>query len=587
MIGATTTGEFERFVSRDDAFVRRFELIRLDEPSRAEAIAILGGLQFALEAHHGVAISAAAITAAVDNSLRYLPDRRLPDKAIDLLDQACVRSVSRWLSMSMSTATATASADGGKVEVEDIAAVIAERCRMPLDLVLVDEGQRLEELPRLLGGQVFGQEAAIATVAEVLQRRHGGLKDPRRPICSLLFAGPTGVGKTALARAIAEIIFADSTALARFDMSEYSEKHSIARLLGAPPGYVGHDAEGQLVAALRRRPTSVVLFDEIDKAHSEVLNILLSILDDGTVRDARGATASFRAAIVIMTSNLLADPGDARAAIGFGAGAPAAPDEGSLRTALERSLRPELIGRLDAVVRFEALSETALRAIAEARLGDAVERLLAHGTISTPPRDLHDRILARVSSARYGARDVERLVEAELGAWLAEHRRSIRTAAPGDVIIDNLRGQQRAHVAILVVRGVAANAVGELLYATRTHPAASDLSFLKHAGDGVLAFFGSVAAALEVARSTPAIAGVRQVLHWGEVSRFGDAAPTSSQLDHALEIARLADERLAAHSLLVTGAAGEHLSPTHRQTLASLGGFAHGLGAAVDLLIDA
>jgi len=565
LIGATTPRELDRHLARDDAFMRRFELVRIDEPARAEALEIAGAVAGALADHHQVEVAPAAIDAAVDLSIRYLPDRRLPDKAIDLLDQACVRAVSRWLSLSFSGA---ATAGGGhRVDRDDVAAVVAERCGLPVELVELDQATRLAELDRLLGERIFGQPAAVDAVARALARSYRGLRDPRRPIASFLFAGPTGVGKTAMARAVAELLFDSPAALLRFDMSEYTEQHAVARLLGAPPGYVGHDDEGMLIAALRRRPAAVVLFDEIDKAHPDVLDVLLQLLDDGVVRSARGTEASFREAVVITTCNLLAEPPGRRGAVGFAAAPAGEGGEAELRAALERHLRPELIGRIGQVIRFAALDDQASRRIAARHLQVMVQRLLAQQTVDAPPpAELRERVLGRAVAGRYGGRDLERMVEDELDAWLADRRGPAAEVTSGAVVVDRLGARPRWQGALLLARGVAAAEVAALLRAVEAGPGADDLVFLRHTGDGVLAMFGGAAAALACARG---LAAPRRLLHWGTLDHAAGTAPSGADLDLLLGLGRLRDAALDG-GIVLTAAAADHLDDAGRAALLPL-----------------
>ena len=421
LIGATTTQEYDRHLARDEALARRFELIRIEEPGRGETIAILEGLRVRFEDHHGVAVHDDALEAAVDMSIRYLPERKLPDKAVDLIDQACAQKVLGGLSQRPKDAPAAEEDDDhDQVTRKDIAKIISERCRVPLGLVLQGNRERLDALGRWLGERVLGQKAAIDRVATAIQKSYLGLREPTRPIASFLFVGPTGVGKTETARVLAEHIFGRPEALHRYDMSEYSEKHQIARLIGAPPGYVGHEEEGALTSAVRRRPSAVVLFDEIEKAHPDVLQLLLQILDDGSLTDSRGRRASFRETIIVMTSNLALDVGAGRV-IGFhrgdaAANAPSGGDkDAELRKALQQHLRPELVGRIQAIVPFRSLDAEAATGIAEKILREVLGRLDAHGGAPVVPAEVRARILEQAGSLRFSARDLQRLVEAEIG----------------------------------------------------------------------------------------------------------------------------------------------------------------------------
>ena len=426
LIGATTTQEYDRHLSKDEALARRFQVIRVEEPLRVEAIAILQGLRGRFEGHYGLRVSDEAIEAAVDLSSRYLPERRLPAKAVDLIDQTCAR---RLLGAVSGAADASAAVPPDEVAAEspaaqiarrDIAAIVSERCRIPFNLVNQGDRERILGLPVFLQERVFGQSAAVARIAGMLTKAYSGLKDPRRPIASFLFVGATGVGKTEMARALAEYLFVRAECLHRFDMTEYGEKHQIARLLGAPPGYVGHEDEGQLTSAVRRRPASVVLLDEVEKAHPDVIMLLLQILDEGELTDGHGKRASFREAIIVMTTNLKPDLSRGRP-LGFQRGDDASPDapggepDEALREGLRDRFRPELLGRVGAVVSFRPLDAAAARAIAEKTISAVLARLEAQGGLRALPDEVRARILEQASTLRFGAREIERLVDAEIG----------------------------------------------------------------------------------------------------------------------------------------------------------------------------
>jgi len=554
LIGATTTREFDRYVARDEAFLRRFEVMRLDEPSPAETLTILRRMANELEAHHGLSIDADAIDASISLSVRHMVDRRLPDKAIDLLDQACTRAASRWMSVSLTTA-ANANASGSRVERIDVAAVVARRCGVPIDLVLLDDGERLAKLDSLLSERIIGQTHAVELASNAIKNSYAGLKHPDKPVASLLFVGPTGVGKTAMARGIAELVFSSEEALLRLDMSEYMEKHAVSRLLGAAPGYVGHGEGGQLSASLRARPGMVVLFDEIEKAHPDVLQLLLQILDNGSLRDSRGDDVSFRDAIIVLTSNLTVAPAERE--IGFGRGR-AADDAGNnddkIREQLRGSLKPELLGRLTRVVQFQALPADALARIADKTLQQLLERVLSGEIDAAPPRSLRKTIHAQLASSPFGARDIERLVETEVGRWLTAHRQKDPQAGapivPGAVIVDRLPKGRRTSVALVHIECAADLATPRAEVDRKVHELVDnivgsahgiELRYLQYAARGVLAVFGGVLSAHKVVGDLSE--DWRWVVHWGRIERDTAGHPSGSAIDRLFELARTSEER--------------------------------------------
>lgn len=411
MIGATTTQEYEKYIARQEAFERRFEVLRIEEPSRDEALEVLRGLRTGLETHHSLAIAEEALAAAVDLAIRHLPDRRLPDKALDLLDQACAEVAVPTITPGRFVDAATPRVVTPRV----VARVVATRCALPEALVGLSPAGLVAGLEAHLLARVVGQEEAIGLVSRHLRSALSGVADPRRPVASFLFTGPTGVGKTATAKEIAAHLFGGPEALVTVDLSEYAERHQMARLLGAPPGYVRSDEPGLLPSALRRRPASVVLFDEVEKGHPAVLDLLLQILDEGRLTDGMGRPASFRDAIVVLTSNLTASPAKGRP-VGFGEGqAPASNDAVAV---LARHLRPELLGRIGQVVSFRPLDAAAWPRLVTRLVDEIGERLRRQGR-PVPPADVAAPLLSSLRVAPLGAREVAREVEALVAAWLA------------------------------------------------------------------------------------------------------------------------------------------------------------------------
>ena len=413
IIGATTTEEFRTHIQKDAALERRFGKVQVEEPTPAQAVDILAGLAPRYERYHNVKLPQAALQAAVELSVRYLPGRFLPDKAIDLVDEAC--------------AAVRIRAEREKqpqpvLEPEDIARVVAKASGVPAERVNEQERERLEKLEQRLNAEIVGQQRAVAAVAGAIRRSRTGLGEPGRPIGAMLFLGPTGVGKTALAKALASSWFGSEKALLKFDMSEYQEQHTAARLLGAPPGYLGHDEGGQLTEAVRRRPYSVVLFDEIEKAHPDIQNILLQILEDGQLTDAMGRKADFRNTIVLLTSNLGARFLAGQAApLGFTAGAEALFEKQAAQAVEEAKkwFRPELVGRLDEMIVFRPLAEESMCAIAEKMLCQLEQRAARSGyQLQHTPR-VGAALAARAGSA-YGARELRRAVDRAVEQALAD-----------------------------------------------------------------------------------------------------------------------------------------------------------------------
>ncbi len=469
-IGATTLDEYRKHIEKDAALERRFQPVMVGEPTAEEALAILHGLRDRYEAHHKVRITDEALSAAVTLSDRYIADRYLPDKAIDLMDEAAsrvriqaftappdvkaqekqleavqiekkeainhqdfekaasLRDQERCLRQEIDTKRAAwtekQSAARDVVTEEDIAAIVASWTGIPARRMTEGEAQRLLKLEETLHSRVIGQEEAVSAVSRAIRRARAGLKDPRRPIGSFIFLGPTGVGKTELCRALGQAMFGDEDSVIRIDMSEYMEKHTTSRLVGSPPGYVGYEEGGQLTEAVRRKPYSVVLLDEVEKAHPEVFNILLQILEDGRLTDNTGRVVSFKNTIIVMTSNAGAHSLGTGRSMGFGAGASDVRSYEMMKDTVMKEVkelfRPEFINRVDELIVFHALEEEHIRAIAELMLGQVASRL--------KERDVHltwspeaAALLAREGyDAKYGARPLRRVIQRTVEDTLSE-----------------------------------------------------------------------------------------------------------------------------------------------------------------------
>ena len=408
IIGATTPEEYRRHIEKDAALERRFQPVKIAEPSRSDSLKMLGAVRQSLEKHHGVKISDAALTAAVDLSARYINDRFLPDKAIDLADEAAAH---------------IRVSGGGLVTAEDIAGIVSMWTGIPVANLSADETKRLCNMESILHRRVIGQNEAVTAVSRAIRRGRVGLSDPDRPIGSFLFLGPTGVGKTELCRALAEVVFGESEAMIRLDMSEYMEKHAVSKLIGSPPGYVGYEDGGQLTERVRRKPWSVVLFDEIEKAHEDVWGILLQIMDDGRLTDSAGRVVSFRNTIIVMTSNVGAKSiSDGRPRMGF---TPDGGDEAQLMRArineeLRRTFKPEFLNRIDETIVFRRLSRAEIRSIAERMLLTVAERFKALGMTLSVPDQVVDFLAERGYDEKYGARPLRRAIRSMIEDKAAE-----------------------------------------------------------------------------------------------------------------------------------------------------------------------
>jgi len=469
-IGATTTDEYRRFIERDPALERRFQPVIVAPPSVEDTIEILKGLKENYETYHKVKISDDAIVAAAKLSDRYIMDRFLPDKAIDLIDEAMSRvKVSgttvppshKAMEEELKKTTAMkndavsrqdfAAASNYKnremelqqkinderikwakeneredrcITAEDVATIVSKWTGVPVTRLNASESQRLMQLEEILHKRVIGQDEAVRSISKAIRRARAGLKDPNRPVGSFLFLGPTGVGKTELTKALSEAMFDDEDAVIRMDMSEFMEAHSVSKLIGSPPGYVGFDEGGQLTEKIRRKPYSVVLFDEIEKAHPDVYNILLQLLDDGRLTDAQGRTVSFKNAIIIMTSNAgVSELKNAKTTLGFGNPTPEVVDQAAdeiLMQALKRQFRPEFLNRIDSICIFHSLKEQDIRQIADILIAK-LSKSLAERNIKLNITDSAMSFIVRNGyNPEYGARPLRRVIDQMLEDNIAE-----------------------------------------------------------------------------------------------------------------------------------------------------------------------
>ena len=471
VIGATTLEEYRKYIEKDAALERRFQPITLDEPTPEESIQILKGVRDKYEAHHRVKITDAAIEAAVNMSVRYISDRFLPDKAIDLIDEAASKIRIKTLTAPPDVKALEDKIAGIRKEKEaaitvqdyekaatlrdeekklveelnstkenweknhssseavvtekEVAEIISMWTGIPVKSIEETESERLLKLEEILHKRVVGQNEAVSAVAKAIRRGRVGLKDPKRPIGSFIFLGPTGVGKTELSKALAEAMFGDEDAMIRIDMSEYMEKHTVSRLVGSPPGYVGYEEGGQLTEKVRRKPYSVVLFDEIEKAHPDVFNILLQILEDGILTDSQGRRVDFRNTVIIMTSNLGARKITEHKSLGFSAGDP---DEerdyeqikSEVMGEVRQAFRPEFLNRIDEIIVFHQLDSDDIKQISVKMLGQLTGRLADNKITAEFSEEAIDKIASEGFDPVYGARPIRRVIQSGVEDMIAE-----------------------------------------------------------------------------------------------------------------------------------------------------------------------
>jgi len=487
VVGATTIDEYRKYIEKDAALERRFSPVFVEEPDVETTVEMLRGLRKRYEEHHALTISDEAIEAAARLSSRYIADRFLPDKAIDLIDEASAKLRidiysmppalrdqenelnqlrreeeeagarrdyeraallrARFLALEQEFEVArkewlqTSNLDE-VVDEEDVAAIVSNWTGVPVNRMLETEREKLVQMEDRLHERVIGQQDAIVALSDAIRRARSGLKDPRRPIGSFIFVGPTGVGKTELAKALAEFLFDSEEAMTRVDMSEFQERHTISRLIGAPPGYVGYDDAGQLTESIRRRPYQVILFDEIEKAHPDVFNTLLQVLDDGRLTDGQGHTVDFRNTVVIMTSNVGTEH-VRQQTIGFSRGhdrnAEAAARE-RVQEALRQAFRPEFLNRIDEIIIFQSLTEDELVQIVELLIIDVAHRLREQGMGLELTQTAKALLVREGYNPAYGARPLRRIVQRLIETPLSRSLLKGEFAPGTTIVVDSVNG---------------------------------------------------------------------------------------------------------------------------------------------------
>ncbi len=484
LIGATTLNEYRLYIEKDAALERRFQPINVGEPTEGDSIEILEGLRDRYEAHHKVKITDSAIEAAVKLSSRYISDRFLPDKAIDLIDEACskvrlsgmtppadIKEMEETVKRLDAEKTAAINAQdfekaamlrdeqaemteainelrkswrrenekySGEINSEHIAEIVSDWTGVPVVQLTEEESDRLMRLEAELHNRVIGQDEAVTAVAKAIRRGRVGLKDPKRPIGSFLFSGPTGVGKTELCRALAEAMFGDENAMIKLDMSEYMEKHTVSRLVGSPPGYVGYEEGGQLTEKVRRKPYCVVLFDEIEKAHPDVFNMLLQILEDGVLTDSQGRKVNFKNTVVILTSNVGAKMiTEKKASVGFGSSENENADIKSLVTnELKQAFRPEFLNRIDDIIVFTKLDAEQIKQIAEKMLENLSKRVASLGMSISFTDEAISAIAKAGFDTVYGARPLRRAIQNKIEDALSEYMLESKFISGDKIVCD-------------------------------------------------------------------------------------------------------------------------------------------------------
>jgi len=646
-IGATTPAEYRRHIEKEAAFERRFQPVTIAEPTPGEAREILAVLRPRYEEHHQVEIEDSALDAAVSLSVRYIQDRRLPDKARDLLDQACVTKRIGTLG------PVKPGTDGAMTVTEgDIAGVVAEWTGIPVERLTATQRERFAHMEEHLAKRVVGQAEAVHAVSSTIRTAMSGLARPNRPYGVFLFTGPSGVGKTELGKALAEFLFDDEKHLVRLDMSEYQEEHSVSKLIGSPPGYVGHEEGGRLTDAVRTTPYTVVLLDEIEKAHPKVFDLFLQIFDDGRLSDARGRVADFSNTVIILTSNVTAGQGPAARApkVGFlrseKGPVAAEPSENEVTRILLERFRPEFVNRISRIVTFHSLGAREIRSIVDKLMEGIRGRLQQHGIGLQIAPGGYDALMSKGFRPEFGAREMERVVEREVVQPLAQGIMEGRFNKGDSITVDgsaggvvlrpsgaddallcgsvlktNLAPRSRERVAMLLVDVVSSTEIilnrGDTRYfgvirdlhgRFTHHPLAGSMRFLKGTGDGFLAVYGRVEDAVQVARDvrdasridTGPLVSLRYVVHTGAVKVGADGDPLGEEVHRLFRVGvvkeidnlktmapQVADRSPGEGKVVLTRAALESLPAALRAEFVALGTYQlRGFAEAEELWVE-